>query len=683
MKLRDFDRSSEGAVDLDRQAPKGMSEAVGCLDLVTSDRVVGWAFDPDAIPGVATLQLVADGTVVATFKPDQTRTDILAQGMPNVLHGFDVALPPEVVTKQIIISVRFARTGNDLTGSPKISPRLLPFPPMGYFEHIDRGRVVGWAIDPETWPEPARLSVLLDGIAVAEIEPDVERPDVFKLGVPPGNYGFDAEIPVLSSLTREATVSVQFARIQRNLSDSPRIFKPRRGCFVTVEGAELVGWVRAASSDRATPAIDVFVDEEFAGQTRADVGIAPWIFEHQPTGAMGFRFTLPDRFRTRRYRSVSMRFAGSGLSLENSPQEVRWAAAPTGRQLALVTPAIEVREQLPTQIVDRTGSLLPDKARETGVVIQAVFSETGMVSPTVRAVTSELRALGFAVAIINNARPVGAASDCELASCCDLLLHKVPGGRDFGAWYTAVREIVREELDPAVVVFVNDSVIGPVRSLGTALDKFRRSDSDLWAMSESFQTAYHLQTSLFCARGAFFSGGVFQDIVDRYPFPEDKDSVILGGEIDLSQTALRGGARLGCLAPYGPLVSRWLEASAVRLSELYFLQRSELLLPSDIRHEIDWLERTRTAVFAGQLMNPQHDFWNTLISDYDYPFLKRELLAHNPAQVPVNEQLWSTLTMVDQAEVHDRILHELVFHGSSRFILPPTSARPRDRFARV
>jgi hypothetical protein len=69
------------------------AEIEGCIDEVTRGRVRGWARDVAAPGQSLTLQIVVDGVVLCETLASDYRTDLLAAGIGDGCHGFDVTIP--------------------------------------------------------------------------------------------------------------------------------------------------------------------------------------------------------------------------------------------------------------------------------------------------------------------------------------------------------------------------------------------------------------------------------------------------------------------------------------------------------------------------------------------------------------------------------------------------------------
>jgi hypothetical protein len=65
----------------------------GCLDEASRGRVRGWARDLDRPGRPVQLQIVADGLVLCEVVADMFRADLLAAGIGDGRHAFDVTIP--------------------------------------------------------------------------------------------------------------------------------------------------------------------------------------------------------------------------------------------------------------------------------------------------------------------------------------------------------------------------------------------------------------------------------------------------------------------------------------------------------------------------------------------------------------------------------------------------------------
>jgi hypothetical protein len=89
----------------------------------------------------------------------------------------------------------------------------------------------------------------------------------------------------------------------------------------------------------------------------------------------------------------------------------------------------------------------------------------------------------------------------------------------------------------------------------------------------------------------------------------------------LTQTLTQHKLRALALCPY------WDVAKSL-------LEKLEVRTVSDLAPvHVAYLETLQTHLVKGDRLNPSHFFWDTLITDFKCPFIKRELLQINPAEV--------------------------------------------------
>lgn len=89
----------------------------------------------------------------------------------------------------------------------------------------DSGMVQGWAWYPELPARRARLEILADGLPVGTLVAELERPDLSKVGIGDGRYGYSWRLPLsFLSTPGKATVTVREAKTDRTLP-KPVVFE--------------------------------------------------------------------------------------------------------------------------------------------------------------------------------------------------------------------------------------------------------------------------------------------------------------------------------------------------------------------------------------------------------------------------------------------------------------------------
>ncbi len=175
-------------------------------------------------------------------------------------------------------------------------------------------------------------------------------------------------------------------------------------------------------------------------------------------------------------------------------------------------------------------------------------------------------------------------------------------GRDFGGYKDAFH-FFGEEVSAAQSVFLgNDSLIGPLFP-SDYFQRLKNSGPGLWGATESFDQSYHLQSShlLFSGREAVDAARAF---FRQYGFYDHRTNVIRFGELGLSQ---------------------WFVQRHLPIAAYY----PSCLLAAEKKCD-SVLGRKQGAWYS---LNAQHYYFDTLLS-LGCPFVKRELLAFNPLQLP-------------------------------------------------
>ena len=163
-------------------------------------------------------------------------------------------------------------------------------------------------------------------------------------------------------------------------------------------------------------------------------------------------------------------------------------------------------------------------------------------------------------------------------------------GGDFGAWSWAINQ----QLIPAntdYLLLANDSVLGPLNDLSVIIETMSaKKNIDFWGITDSLQGDWHIQSYFICFSQKVFSGVLFKEFFRQNFDSLDKKKIIRLGEIQLSQMLITNGFA----------------------GEAYIGYKNFLVAANGEKH------------------NPTHFFWSELIRDFNYPFLKKDLIEKNP-----------------------------------------------------
>jgi lipopolysaccharide biosynthesis protein len=235
----------------------------------------------------------------------------------------------------------------------------------------------------------------------------------------------------------------------------------------------------------------------------------------------------------------------------------------------------------------------------------AHFNTRNTIDEYVYTYLGHLSDLGCRIIFISNS-PIADADKTTLTTRANIhhIEVRINKGADFGAWKWAIENnMVPNDAD--YLLLTNDSVYGPVFPLAPIIERMQlMPDVDFWGLTDNYQTNWHLQSYFLFLSKKVFTAAAFQDVF-RNDFEEfNKLQIIENGEVQLTQALLEAGFKGASYIPYKNL----------------------------------------DPTFDGtDIKNPTHYFWDILITKYNFPFIKKELVLHNPESLSNVSQIFPIL----------------------------------------
>jgi hypothetical protein len=242
-----------------------------------------------------------------------------------------------------------------------------------------------------------------------------------------------------------------------------------------------------------------------------------------------------------------------------------------------------------------------------------------------------LRRNGF---VILNVHALGGAMlvDPHCGARIDCSIVKVNKGYDFGSWLVGFAATVDywDVIDK--LVFVNDSVIGPMTGSVPIFAEFLEKQEGLFGITDSYAHNYHVQSYFFGVGSDRASRDLLADFFLAFNPSSDKSETINNGELGLGRKMGERGITPSVFCPYDQVVDAW-------LADVETLHR-------DVVDSMPFADEAKRAavdsaynriideVMRGTAVNPTHYFWYPLMEKFHQPFVKRELLFKNPTQIP-------------------------------------------------
>lgn len=425
---------------------------------------------------------------------------------------------------------------------------------------------------------------------------------------------------------------------------TPGIPEDVRGSLDGIVDGTVGGWAYDAGSPDTRVEVEVLVDGEVVGRAVADRYRPDLVTAGIANASSGFALPIAlDDWSDGLPHVLQARAAGTDLELDSSPQSLVIGHARARRR--------RLQPFAADTVLRTTGS--PDAVRARlgahgRVAIVATYQPDATPPSHLVAYLQALRQHGVACVVVDTTEQ-GLRLPEELAP---MIVHRENAGWDFASWLAGLQAVRPLLGDISELVLTNDSVFGPLYPLQESWDAPRVRDADFWGLTDSWSIEYHLQSYFLVLREAALRHPAFWAFLEAYPFPDAKRQVVRDGEIGLTRTLHAAGLRSAVTCPYDEVARAWLDDLPARLErvaaypENAFLSAAELdravgtsSAAQSLRHTLEAAHHIR----RGLALNGSHFFWDTLITEFRLPFVKRELLHVNPAEIPFATELRAVL----------------------------------------
>lgn len=172
------------------------------------------------------------------------------------------------------------------------------------------------------------------------------------------------------------------------------------------------------------------------------------------------------------------------------------------------------------------------------VAVLAHWSPSATVSRSVTTMVAALARAGYRVLVVSTSEVRGPLEWREGRPTGITVLRRPNAGYDFGSWATALDRY------PAIaaaerVLLLNDSMVGPFATIDPLLAKFHASLADVWAVTDTSQFEYHLQSYALGFPGATLREPPMRAFWRDICVEASKDDVIWRYEVGLSRLLRR------------------------------------------------------------------------------------------------------------------------------------------------
>lgn len=252
------------------------------------------------------------------------------------------------------------------------------------------------------------------------------------------------------------------------------------------------------------------------------------------------------------------------------------------------------------------------------------FDTYGIIHDYVEYYLKELNRAGFVVIFTSNSPLFPSSSVEKLLPLVAKIVWRANVGYDFGAFKDGIALVPDlQALD--MLLITNDSMYGPLHDLTEFIASATPEKADVWGVTDCWDRHFHLQSYFLLFHPAALGSNAFRKFWSRLPYYQRKRWVVRYGEIGLTPYLQRYGLRCRALIPYREIV-----ADLAPRIEAY-LETTNAGADAVRRKYLEGISR---AIRDGIPLNQTHFFWDHLLGPAQCPFIKRDLLQHNPMGIP-------------------------------------------------
>lgn len=231
----------------------------------------------------------------------------------------------------------------------------------------------------------------------------------------------------------------------------------------------------------------------------------------------------------------------------------------------------------------------------------------------------ELHGCGCEIIFVSTCQRLRAEQREKIEPYCTQIALRWNTGKDLGSYKFGIRlagDLNRYDL----VLFVNDSIYGPLAPLQTIFEFGQKSGFDFWGVTDSWQNAYHLQGYFVVFKKNVFLSRWFKRFWNSVRCLLTRSAIVQYYEIGMTKYFQKRAYQAGAWCPYLEIKQNLLEQSEfgpcgvdLELGDRKILKRFKHL-----------------ALIKKHNINPCSYLWDILIAHYKFPFVKRDLIQFNP-----------------------------------------------------
>jgi len=191
-------------------------------------------------------------------------------------------------------------------------------------------------------------------------------------------------------------------------------------------------------------------------------------------------------------------------------------------------------------------------------------------------------------------------------------------GYDFYSYKLAIESVNIQDFSS--VLICNDSVFGPFYELNSIYQEMQASPNDIMGFTQNLEHHFHLQSYFILFKAEVIHSTAFKNFWSNVGIISDRSLVIKEYELGLSKHFIDNGFKLSAYCNIK--VTCW-----------------NLIFHSEKKFRM--FRKCLKYFFKGRLsrvkeINTTHLLWKYMITEYHFPFIKRELIDKNPEKLNVS-----------------------------------------------
>ncbi len=277
------------------------------------------------------------------------------------------------------------------------------------------------------------------------------------------------------------------------------------------------------------------------------------------------------------------------------------------------------------------------KQNKSNLCIFSHFDANNIIDPYVIFYLQELANNDCDIIFVSASSSLSTAERDKIAPYCKQIIIRRNRGRDFGSFKCGIMNT--KDIIPHYekIILANDSIYGPFFDIAPIIHFGSNNHLDMWGVSDSLEKNYHIQSFFVVFNKKILNDPAFLAFWERVHYFGERQNIINHYEIGMSKYFQQKGYPLGAFCDYQII-------------------QNDLLSQNDLMNKID--KKFQKLLNKHCPVNPTHAFWDIIITNYQFPFLKRELLMHNPESLDISN--WKEVVKAHSPYKVDLIANHLL-----------------------